>query len=787
MIPILYAAGETQFRTNGIGRLVDCIECTVLEERNGRYECTFRYPITGAHYSDIQEGCIIACIHDDKKDIQPFDIYARTAPIDGVVTFYARHISYRLSNIITKPFTAGTCADAMSKLKSQTINTNPFTFWTDKSVTADYEVKVPSSVKALLGGEEGSILDVYGTGEYKWDGFTVRLYLHRGQDTDVEIRYGKNLVSLTQTYDVSGVYNVVVPYWQDAESGEVVTVDGWTVKGTNSGTGNILVPMDLSAEFEAQPTKEELKAEAQRRLDASKAWNPDENLEVDFVALWQTEEYKDIAPLQRLSLCDTASVFYPELGVSAVKLQVITVEYDVLLERYSRMELGNAKTSFAEVISADTQSIVKQMTKNAVTRSVLNSAIEAATDLITGGAGGYVVINRDANGKPTEILFMDTDNVNTAVHVLRINMNGIGFSSNGINGPYTSAWTIDGSFVADFITTGNLNANLITTGAINADLITTGYLNADRIKAGTIKSDNNNAFWQLSSGVFSNGTGQKIIQLQNGTIYFYNESVSTTENIGFISSDSSYIGMAARYGIRLMRRVASGSSYVNYASFLVRSSAETSSGYSEDAIGLGSWRFTSGVTFASRIITSSGITFKNCYLNEYTTTGTYASEGILTNKDFKVAGGAYMQKAAVGSQTAYIQSGYQFHVAGSAYVVSTMSAQTVTQRSDEHQKNIEEWDDRYTELLDDLEPIVFRWKDSEDKHQHVGLGARHTKKLLEEKGLEDSGFVHVDDTDEHSIVYSELTVMLLKKVQEQQKIIDDLVTRIEALERRVSE
>ena len=785
MIPILYAAGETQFKSNGIGRLIDCIECTVLEERNGRYECTFKYPITGAHYSDIREGCIIACIHDDKKDIQPFDIYARSAPIDGVVTFYARHISYRLSNIIAKPFTAGTCADAMSKLKTQTINTNPFTFWTDKSVTADYEVKVPSSVKALLGGEEGSILDVYGTGEYKWDGFTVRLYLHRGQDTDVEIRYGKNLVSLTQTYDVSGVYNVVVPYWQDAESGEVVTVDGWTVKGTNSGTGNILVPMDLSAEFEAKPTKAELKAEAQRRLDASEAWNPDENLEVDFVALWQTEEYKDIAPLQRLSLCDTASVFYPELGVSAVKMQVITVEYDVLLERYSRMELGNAKTSFAEVISADTQSIVKRMSKDAVTRSVLNSAIEAATDLITGGSGGYVVISRDANGKPNEILFMDTDNVNTAVHVLRINKNGIGFSSNGINGPYTSAWTIDGSFVADFIKTGNLDANLITTGAINADLITTGTLSANLIRAGTIQSSvsGNSTSWNLETGIFRTSTAGRAIELWAGVINFYNESVSPAKNTGKISGEYDCITLLSEYGVRLMRKA----NNISYLTQLIRTSNETSSGYSEDAVCQGSWRFTNEVN-CSNILTVGTLKMSNgTSITSYSVNGNNPQKGASVSKDLSVNGGVYATKASIGNLTATIPSGYNVYIAGSAYVSATMSAATVTQRSDEHQKDIEEWDDRYTELLDDLEPIVFRWKDSEDKHQHVGLGARRTKKLLEEKGLEDSGFVHVNDDDEHSIVYSELTVMLLKKVQEQQKVIDNLVTRIEALERRVSE
>ena len=108
MTPILFSKGATDFSTNGLGRLSDCISCTVTEERNGIYEVEFTYPITGAHYSEIEEGCVIACTHDDKHDVQPFDIYARSVPIDGIVTFNARHISYRLCNVILRPFSSRT-------------------------------------------------------------------------------------------------------------------------------------------------------------------------------------------------------------------------------------------------------------------------------------------------------------------------------------------------------------------------------------------------------------------------------------------------------------------------------------------------------------------------------------------------------------------------------------------------------------------------------------------------------------------------------------------------------
>ena len=52
---------------------------------------------------------------------------------------------------------------------------------------------------------------------------------------------------------------------------------------------------------------------------------------------------------------------------------------------------------------------------------------------------------------------MDTDNPNTAKKVWRWNLNGLGYSKNGINGPYELAMTQDGRIVADFITTGQMD------------------------------------------------------------------------------------------------------------------------------------------------------------------------------------------------------------------------------------------------------------------------------------------------------------------------------------------
>ena len=357
MIPILFDKTATSFTTNGLGRLADCIRCIVTEERNGIYECEFDYPVTGPYFNDIQIGRIIVSTHDEQGDVQPFDIYAKSEPINGVVTFNAHHISYRLNEITVKPFTAGSCAEALSKIDSQSVTTNPFTFWTNKSVTATFVSETPRKARAMLGGEENSILDVYGTGEYEFDKFDVKLYLHRGQDTNVSIRYGKNLIDMTNQYDAGDTYTAVVPFWLGDETVDdetvttLVTLPEWILSsGQSVPSGReVIVPMDLSSEFSEKPSVSDLRTKAQSRLSSSDAWLPNQTVTINFVQLWQTEEYKDFAPLQRLRLCDTCGVFVPMYGMS-LRAKVIKVVYNVLLDRYDEMELGDKPTTYTAVL-----------------------------------------------------------------------------------------------------------------------------------------------------------------------------------------------------------------------------------------------------------------------------------------------------------------------------------------------------------------------------------------------------------------------------------------------------
>ena len=330
MTPILYSAAETAFTSNGLGRLTDTIEALVTEERNGLYELELRYPVNGRHYAEIQEGCYIGCVHDDDGDIQPFEVYRRSAVINGTVTFFCRHISYKLSNVILDPFTASSVSGALSNFTSKAINTNNFTFWTDKTTAAAFKLSAPASVRAVMGGVEGSILDVYG-GEWDYDKFTVKLYAHRGTASGVSIRYGKNLTDLTQVLDASEIHNAVVPYWlQEDDSGTtLVTLPEKIIKAAGVSTPRPIA-LDLTLEFDSKPTVAQLRSKAQEYLTDASIQAPTENITVDFVQLWQTTEFENIANLQRVRLCDTVDVIYPALGLTRSGVKVIKVVYDVL-------------------------------------------------------------------------------------------------------------------------------------------------------------------------------------------------------------------------------------------------------------------------------------------------------------------------------------------------------------------------------------------------------------------------------------------------------------------------
>ena len=455
----LYEASETAFDSNGLGALAEADTCKVTENRNGEYSLTLTYPVDGAMFPELKNNRIIFVKPNPYADPQPFRIYRISTPFKQEVAIYANHISYDLSGIPVSPFTASSALAAMQGMEDNAAVDSPFTFFTDKVTNAEFSVTVPSSSRAMLGGQSGSLLDVYG-GEYEFDRFQVRLLQKRGANNGVSIRYGKNLTDVNQEANIASLYTGIYPYWQSQE--DYLELPEKIVYAEGTFSKQKIQPVDLSSKFEGKPTVGELRDAAERYISDNDVGVPTVNIEVSFVALDQTDEYKDIALLEKVMLCDDVNVEFPALGISATA-ECVTTEYDAILDRYTSITLGEATATIADTIAGNEQEI-----KDKPSYSFLDKAVSNATSWITGTNGGYVVLHKNEAGQPYELLIMDTPDIMTATKVWRWNQGGLGYSENGYNGPYSTAVTQDGAIVADFITTGKLNAGIIKAGVLSS-------------------------------------------------------------------------------------------------------------------------------------------------------------------------------------------------------------------------------------------------------------------------------------------------------------------------------
>lgn len=466
MIPILYDnITEGTVPTHyGLGSLTDCLSCEVTEERNGAYELTLTYAASGIHAEDIQVNRFIKVKPNFTDDPQLFRIYKVGKTMNGRFSVSAQHVSYDLSGKLIKSGSAGSCLAACALLEAEA---GDFTISTDKNLAATFTITEPSSVRSWFGGKEGSILDVYGPGEWKYDNYDISFLSSRGQDRGVVIRYGKNLTELNQDLSMENLVTSVLPYYVDQDGNKTI--------GTAVPTGLVLdVERDLAVDFsdridpESQtPIATQLQNLATSYVNNNNLTTPLNNITLNFVQLGELAE--------RVDLCDTVHIYYEALGISATA-KCIAVTWDALAERYISTTFGDAKTNITDTIIT-----VSKESKNAVTRSVMAEAIANATALITGNLGGYVILHDTNNdGEPDEILIMNTADINTATKVWRWNKNGLGYSSNGYAGTYGLAMTADGAIVADFITTGTLTANII--------------------KAGILEDINHNSYFNLTTG-----------------------------------------------------------------------------------------------------------------------------------------------------------------------------------------------------------------------------------------------------------------------------------------------
>lgn len=357
MKPIIYDSAETNFTTNGLGRLADAVSCIVTEQKNGAYILDLDYPVKGQHADKIKTGNIILATHDNTGRPQPFDIYDVNRATSGRLTVKARHISYRLSGIVAKPFGVVDLPPAsyFQSLTENTIGASTFTYQTDVTTQGSLVETMDNmkfaSIRALLGGDaRTNFLNVYGAnGEaFEWDFFVVKFLAHRGADHGVTFRRGRNVLELREETNDAELITACVPFYEgyDPITGDPVYVDlrpTYIVKGpyADSYPFQHTVPYDMSDVWEQPPLPSELQAGAEQWL-AIQAVNKQRTRTTYQVDL--TQDNEETGLLQTANLCDTVHLVDSVLDVST-SLEVVETRYDTLKERYTRMTIGDkAKT-----------------------------------------------------------------------------------------------------------------------------------------------------------------------------------------------------------------------------------------------------------------------------------------------------------------------------------------------------------------------------------------------------------------------------------------------------------
>ena len=506
---ILHDKKNNNWSSLGIGPLSDAINPLVTREKNGMYELTFKYPVNAPLFKELKVGRWV--VADAGPTIQAqsqrLEIAEITKPINGIVTVYCEHFRYQLLRSIVKigPLSENIPAQtALNQLKSQMEPKGDFTFFSDVATKASIDFSDPSKFKnaqEVLGGVRGSILDNFG-GEYVFNNNQVRLMAQAGTEKNVIIAYGKNLTDITQEESIENTYT---------------SVYGWAKVGNGDDEKIITLPETyLDSEYVENYTqrriqmvdfsdKEPKDVDTLRNLIKAYIKNnnvgiPKVSIKASYVDLASSVMDDQLKNLETIDLCDWVTVAFNELEINT-SAQIVKTVWNVALDQYESVELGDARTDFSKVLN-DAQPDV-----GAINDKVdwLEKAQKEASDIIKNPGKGHVVIYPSL-ADPQEILIMDTTDVNTARKVWRWNAGGLGFSSTGYNGIYELAMTNNGSIVADRMTTGTLRAINIIGVSISGSTITGSTiisalgLYETEISGGTIKVKNGDQLFMQYGG-----------------------------------------------------------------------------------------------------------------------------------------------------------------------------------------------------------------------------------------------------------------------------------------------
>lgn len=469
---ILHDKTNNDWNSLGFGPLVDAMNPKVTREKHGIYDLQFQYPVNGPLFDELKIGRWI--VSDAGPTIvsqaQRFEIATITKPIDGIVTVYCEHKRYQLLRTIVKvgeKMSTTKAQLALNRLLQLSEPKSDFTYFSDVQTDAGMDFSDPAkfeNVQSALGGVRGSILDNFG-GEYLFDNNKVSLLQSAGKESNVIIAYGKNLTDVTQEESIESTYTSVYG-WAKDEEGKVITLPETYIDSEYVGsyTQRRIQMKDFSDE--TITTTAQLRTAVQNFIKNNKIGVPKVSIKAKYEELSSSVNADNLKLLESIDLCDYVTISFNQLDINT-SAQIVKTVWNVGLDKYDSVELGDARTDFAKVLEdnkTDTGQIEDKL-------DWLEDAQNEASNILNNPGRGNVVIYPSL-ADPQEILIMDTKDIDTAKNVWKWNAGGLGFSSTGYNGTYDLAMTNNGAIVADRVTTGTLKAINIIGVTISGSTIT---------------------------------------------------------------------------------------------------------------------------------------------------------------------------------------------------------------------------------------------------------------------------------------------------------------------------
>jgi phage minor structural protein len=444
----IFNANDRDFSTNGNIAIkpLKLIE-TKKKSLNGWY-IDVEIPIEYKEYIDKSKLFVVKT--KSKLNPQAFfiDNDEEIKFTDKKIIFRANHVAFKASNYLlidVRP-TDLNGAGALDYINTRLDRESPFTINSDvENINTAYFIR-----KTLL--EALAIIEERWGGSFDIDNWNINLKQNIGEDRGEIVAYGKNLENIKVFEDWSNVVTKLYPVGKDGLMLPEKFIETEEVEYEEPYVKTITFETDI--ENEEDQTEEALEIELRYKAQ-------------DFISRNQFPmvSYEIKSNINQLmEIGDTIHVKHPLVNLQT---EVLEYQYNILTKRVNKLIFGNYTRDVKAKFDVIKNEIITHTEKLSSQETVINQQTALINNL---NKLGNVFIDDN------EILILDELPLENATNILRIGMGGIGFSTTGYDGEYTTAWTIDGKFNADFIKFGTLDGSLIKAGSITAEQIATEVL-----------------------------------------------------------------------------------------------------------------------------------------------------------------------------------------------------------------------------------------------------------------------------------------------------------------------